>query len=75
VPTTQLITIDVYLDGVSIFGSSKIQWEPGQTDSTIVIQFAFDPLPVSQNDIFTYEVLSADPLATDGILELELLVK
>ncbi len=74
-PTTSDISIDVLMDGVSIFGTTKMVFPAGATATQEQTEFSADPLEVLRGDKFTIEVLSADPLAMDGILEIELLVR
>ncbi len=74
-PTTADISIDVLMDGVSIFGATKMEWPAGATTLEVQTEFSADPLEVQAGDLFTIEVLTADPLAMDGILEVELLVR
>ncbi len=73
--TTTEIEIDVFMDGVSIFGTTKMIWPAGATTVQTQIEFLADPFPVVKGDLFTCEVLSADALAMDGILNVEMLVQ
>ncbi len=75
VATTSEIIIDVLLDGTSIFGATKMVWPAGATATQVQNEFIAEPFPVLRGDLFELVVISADPLATDGILEIELLVK
>lgn len=75
VVTTTDVEIDVLLNGVSIFGATKMVWPAGETTLQVQTEFNADPFPVLTGDLYTLNVLSADPLATDGILEIEQLVK
>ena len=70
--TTNLIEIDVYQNGVSIFpAAKKMRFPAGATTEQVQFWFASNPLLVEQGDIFTIEVLSADSAATDGWLCLQ----
>lgn len=71
-PTTADISIDVLKNGVTIFGTTKMQFPAGAAAVQVMYLFASDPLKVKQGDIFTMDVLAADPLAMDGSLELSI---
>jgi len=74
--TTARIVIDVYKNGVSIFPSgtgNKMIFPIGALDVQQNIFLASNPLVVAKGDVFTMEVLEADPLAMDGVIELVVL--
>jgi hypothetical protein len=71
--TTTNIELDVYQNGVTIFGATKLVLPAGSVDQVIQWSFATANPTVAEGDIFTYEVLLADPLAKDGILEVNIL--
>lgn len=68
--TTSDIVIDVFQNGVSVFGAKKLTLPAGQGSIPPFSVFATDPLYVAKGDEFTLVVTSADPVAMDGILEL-----
>lgn len=76
-PTTSDIEVDIYQNGVSIFGTAGSPAAPdplvfpaGQTGTVTRFSFRADPLVVAAGDVFTCEVLAADAVATDGTMEL-----
>lgn len=76
-PTEDDIEVDIYQNGVSIFGTAGSPASPdpllfpaGQSGTVQRFTFRADPLTVASGDVFTCEVLSADPLAMDGTMEL-----
>jgi len=68
--TTTDIVIDLLQNGTSIYGTQKLTLPAGFAGEVKFSLFATDPLKVSTGDVFTMNVLSADPLAMDGIMEL-----
>lgn len=68
--TTTDIVIDILQNGVSIFGANLLTYPAGKQNLLKVSQFASNPLLVKKDDVFTCNVISADPLAMDGIMEL-----
>lgn len=72
-PTTALVKLDVYRNGVSVFNAAKLQFPVAHIGSVLLFWFASDPYKVYRGDVFTIEVLNADPLAKDGVLELVIL--
>lgn len=69
--TTADIVVDVFQNSVSIFGTQKLTIPAGKGQTEVVFAvFASDPLYVLDGDEWTAEVLSADPLAMDGIMQL-----
>jgi len=72
--------VDVLKNGVSIFPSgdeNKMVWPAGSTEDTppkLNYTFTEDPLEIAATDIWTIEVLQADPNAKDGTLDLSMLV-
>ena len=72
-PTTADISIDVLKNGVSIFGTQKMDYPAGASGVQTQFIFLTFPMPVAQGDVFTVEVISADPLAMDGVIELVVL--
>jgi hypothetical protein len=76
-PTTDDCIIDVFQNGVSIFPSgdaNKLIWPAGEASTVVKLDFLADPLEIRKGDIFTIEVLEADSLAKDGMLDLAMLV-
>lgn len=71
--TTVRCVIDMKQNGVSIFPAglpAKMVWPVGATVPQDVFIFKTDPLSIKEGDIFTLEILEADPLAMDGTIEL-----
>lgn len=74
-PTTTDVEIDVLQNGVSIFPDGpKLIWPAGASIRQTVIEFLADPMPVTEGDIFTIEVLQADSNFKDGTIDLAMLV-
>lgn len=71
--TTDLVEIDLYQNGVTVFSGDKMLWPVGGS-GTPVLNYIFtaDPLLVVKGDVFTLEVLQADSAAKDGVLELSI---
>lgn len=71
--TTTDIQIDVLQNGTSIFasgGANKIVYPAGSTAVVNVFIFLTNPLQVRFGDVFTVDVIQADPLAMDGSLQM-----
>jgi hypothetical protein len=69
--TTADIVMDVYVNGASIFDvGQRPTFEAGSSGTVTGWEFTSDPQELSARDVITAEVISADPLAKDGILEL-----
>lgn len=74
--TTQAIEIDVLKNGVSIFAAPTspittgtcMMFPAGATAGQTRFLFLTNPMPVAEGDRITINVISADPLATDGYL-------
>jgi hypothetical protein len=71
--TTTDVSIDLLKNGTSIFGTTKLVWPAGATTLQVRFVFASNPLQIRMNDIFSINVLSADPAAKDGALLLTVL--
>jgi hypothetical protein len=72
-PITGPVTIDVYQNGVSVFGATKLALASGSQSSATQWVFAADPQPVAKGDQFTFEILTADAAAKDGALEIHII--
>lgn len=73
-PPLSDIVIDVFLNGVSIFGTDeKITFRAGTTEPVKEFRLSDDPLVVEEMDRFTIEVLEADDVTHNGVLELVIL--
>lgn len=68
--TESVITIDVLKNGTSIFAGGGITYPVGKTGIVRNWRFASDPLSVEKGDVFKPNVIAADPLAKDGVLEI-----
>jgi len=68
--TTTDIVIDMLKNGVSVYGAQVLTLPAGQSDEVKFSIFASDPLTVLPGDVFTCDVLSADAVAMDGVMEL-----
>ncbi len=68
--TSMDITIDLFKNGTSIYGTKVLTLPAGYPGEVKFSVFASDPFPILVGDVFTMEVLSADPAAKDGIMEL-----
>jgi len=68
--TTTDIVIDMLKNGVSIYGTNVLTLPAGYQGLVKVSLFASDPLLIKVGDVFTMDVVSADPAAKDGIMEL-----
>lgn len=74
--TTDRIVIDIYKNGASIFptpDASKLVFPIGASEPQTAFFFVSNPLVVHKGDVFTIEILEADPLAMDGMIELVVL--
>lgn len=74
VPPTSDIVIDVFKNDVSIFAEdAKITFPAGTSDPVKEYRLVEDPLVVNVMDRFTLEVLEADGVTHNGVLELVIL--
>lgn len=68
--TTTDIVIDMLQNGTSVYGANILTLPAGFSGEVRLSLFASDPLLVKKGDVFTMNVISADPLAMDGLMEL-----
>lgn len=68
--TTTDIEIDILQNGVTIFGATKLVFPAGSLGTAYQYEFSVDSLQINAGDQFRFNIISADPLATDGTLEL-----
>lgn len=68
--TTTDIVIDILKNGVSIYGPNILTLPAGDSAEIKFSTFASNPLLVKVGDIFTCNVISADPAAMDGVMTL-----
>ncbi len=71
-PTTLDIVIDIFQNGISVFGTQKLVLSAGSSNAQ-QYTFVSVPLKIQPGDVFTYEVLEADPTAKDGFMDLVVL--
>lgn len=74
--TASRIVIDIYRNGTTIFpagNDNKLVFPAGATALWRQFIFTTNPVRVTKGDVFTMEVLEADPLAMDGVIELVVL--
>jgi hypothetical protein len=74
--TTVRCVVDIYRNGVSVFPGgtgNKLLFPAGATAPELNFFFSSNPLAIDKGDVFTMEVLEADPLAMDGVVELVVL--
>ena len=64
------IVIDVLQNGSSIFGTTKLTLPAGFSGEVKFSLFVTDPLNIVVGDVFTCNVINADPSAMDGVMEL-----
>ncbi len=68
--TTTDIVIDMLKNGASIYGGKVLTLPAGFAGQVKFSIFASDPFLVAVGDVFTVNVISADALAMDGVMEL-----
>lgn len=69
--TTQDIVIDILKNDVSIFGTKpKVVFPAGYPGEVKIVVFKTDPFTDAIGDVFTVNVIDADPLAMDGVLDM-----
>ena len=74
-PSTDVVEIDVLMNGVSIFGElPKMTWAGGTTEVQYFAGFVASPFAVQKGDLFSVILLTDFEWTDSGILGLELLV-
>lgn len=72
-PTTTNIIVDIYRNGVSIFGATKLIFPAAATTLRRQWVFTTDPYRVYRGDRITAEVTQADSAAKNGKIDLTIL--
>jgi hypothetical protein len=73
-PLTEDIVVDIFLNDVSIFGSSKLTYATTDSGTLTRLTFTSYPFYLAKGDVVTAEVLfGVDPNAKDGTIQMNVI--